>query len=265
MDGSTDSAADPAIAVRRLTVARGGRTVLDDFSCDIAAGLVTGLLGPSGSGKTTLLRSIVGVQRIRSGSVTVLGHPAGAAYLRSRTGYVTQAPSVYADLTVAENVRYFAAIARARRPRRSDAEAAIEEVGLSGARHQLVRTLSGGQHARVSLACALVGDPDLLVLDEPTVGQDPVLREELWAAFHRRARSGTTVLVSSHVMDEASRCDRLLLIRQGELLADDTPAGLRATAGTDDLDAAFLALIRRRSGASHDVVPGEAFDERVGR
>ena len=259
---------DIAIAVRDLTVVRGRSTVLRNFSCEIATGLVTGLLGPSGSGKTTLMRAIVGVQRTAGGTVSVLGRPAGTAELRSRTGYVTQAPSVYADLTVTENVRYFAAVMRAGR---SAAAKAIEDVGLSDARHQLVRTLSGGQHSRVSLACALVGDPSLLVLDEPTVGQDPLLREELWAAFHRRARSGTTVLVSSHVMDEASRCDRLLLIREGELLADDTPAGVRAAAGTDDLDAAFLTLIRRRTHAAagpvtaHDGVPdGSTGDQGYG-
>jgi ABC-2 type transport system ATP-binding protein len=219
---------DTAIEVRGLTVERGKRPVLTDFSCRIARGTVTGLLGPSGSGKTTLIRSIVGVQRIRGGTVTVLGRPAGSPELRRRTGYVTQAPSVYADLTVTENVRYFASVMGAGP---GAAERAIEEVGLAGAGRQLVRTLSGGQHSRASLACALVGDPELLVLDEPTVGQDPVLREELWTAFRRRARAGATVLVSSHVMAEANRCDRLLLIRQA--------------ADTDDMDAAFLSLIRR--------------------
>lgn len=233
-----------AIRVNQLTVVRGGRGVLEGFSCQIGSGLVTGLLGPSGSGKTTLIRSIVGVQRIRSGDVTVFGKPAGSAELRARTGYVTQSPSIYDDLTVLENVQYFASIMGTDR---AAARRAIEEVGLAGTEHQLVRTLSGGQHSRASLACALVGDPELLVLDEPTVGQDPVLREELWAAFRRRAAAGATVLVSSHVMDEANRCDRLLLIRSGALLADDTPDGVRAAAGTDDLDAAFLTLIRRGS------------------
>lgn len=230
------------IEVDRLAVVRGGRSVLDGFSCRIAGGIVTGLLGPSGSGKTTLIRSIVGVQRIRGGRVTVLGLPAGDPELRARTGYVSQAPSIYADLTVAENVRYFASVVGAGA---GAVDRVIEEVGLTGAGHQVVHTLSGGQHSRASLACALVGDPELLVLDEPTVGQDPVLREELWGAFRRRAQAGATVLVSSHVMDEANRCDRLLLIRQGVLLADDTPAAIRRAAGVDDMDAAFLALIRR--------------------
>jgi ABC-2 type transport system ATP-binding protein len=230
-----------AVAVRDLVVDRGGRRVLHGLSFTVPPGQVTGLLGPSGSGKTTLMRAIVGVQRVRSGQVTVLGEPAGSAALRARVGYVTQAPSVYADLTVRENVRYFASLyglgARA-------ADAAIADVGLREAAGQLVEDLSGGQQGRVSLACALVGAPDLLVLDEPTVGLDPVLRVELWDRFHALAAAGTTLLVSSHVMDEAGRCDRLLLLREGALLADSTPARLRADAGTDDLEEAFLRLVR---------------------
>ncbi len=246
---------DTAIRVDRLTVVRGKRRVLDGFSCRITRGVVTGLLGPSGAGKTTLIRAIVGVQRIHAGDVTVFGTPAGAPALRARTGYVTQSPSIYADLTVTQNVRYFATVMGADR---AAADRAIDEVGLTDAAHQLVRTLSGGQHSRASLACALVGDPELLVLDEPTVGQDPVLREELWGAFRRRAAAGATVLVSSHVMDEAGRCDRLLLLRDGALLADDTPDGIRKSAGTDDMDAAFLQLIRRAgdtSAATHEPNP----------
>lgn len=236
-----------AVMVSTLRVRRGTRTVIDGLDCAIAAGSVTGLVGPSGAGKTTLMRAIVGVQRVAGGSVTVFGLPAGSPGLRSRVGYLTQAASIYDDLTVAENVRYFAAIAGA--PPRAGS-AVIGEVGLAGAEKQLVRHLSGGQRSRASLACALVGDPDLLVLDEPTVGQDPVLREELWSMFRGRAERGATVLVSSHVMDEAARCDRVLLVRGGGLLADDTPAGIRAAAGVDDMDAAFLTLIRAARGAS---------------
>jgi len=232
---------DEAIAVRDLVVERGGRRVLDGISASVPRGVVTGLLGPSGSGKTTLLRAVVGVQIVGAGSVTVLGRPAGSPELRRRIGYLTQAPSVYADLTVRENARYFAAL---HGRGRAEADRAVAEVGLGPAAGQLVGTLSGGQRSRASLACALVGEPELLVLDEPTVGQDPVLRAELWARFHAMAAAGTSLLVSSHVMDEAARCDRLLLIREGRLIADDTPDAVRAAAGTDDLDEAFLRLIR---------------------
>ncbi|WP_030439426.1 ABC transporter ATP-binding protein [Actinoplanes subtropicus] len=232
-----------AIEVSGLVVDRGRRRVLDGIDCSIPAGSVTGLLGPSGSGKTTLIRAIVGVQIVKAGTVTVLGKPAGSAPLRRTVGYVTQAPSVYADLSVRENARYFASLYGLGA---ADAERAIADVGLTSAARQLVGNLSGGQRSRASLACALVASPEVLVLDEPTVGQDPVLRDDLWAQFHDLSGRGVTFLVSSHVMDEAGRCDRLLLIRDGELIADDTPAGVRAAAGTDDLEAAFLRLIRER-------------------
>lgn len=237
---------DDAIAVTNLTVVRGRNTVLDSLNCRIPAGRITGLLGPSGAGKTTLIRAVVGVQQIKSGTVTVLGRPAGSPALRATVGYLTQAPSVYLDLTVLENARYFASVAGSSS---AAASAAVDQVGLKAARHQLVGTLSGGQQSRASLACAVVGDPEVLVLDEPTVGQDPVLREELWDSFRERADHGTTLLVSSHVMDEANRCDRLLLIRNGALLADETPEAVKQRAGTDDLDQAFLTLIRQGAGS----------------
>jgi ABC-2 type transport system ATP-binding protein len=230
-----------AIEVRDLVVERGKRRVLHGISCSVEAGSVTGLLGPSGSGKTTLIRAIVGVQVVRSGTVTVLGEPAGATALRRTVGYVTQAPSVYADLTVRENARYFASLYGLDA---AAADRAIADVGLADAAGQLVGNLSGGQRSRASLGCAMIGSPRLLVLDEPTVGQDPVLRADLWDKFHALAAAGTTLLVSSHVMDEAGRCDRLLLIREGRLIGDDSPAAIRAAAGTDDLEEAFLRLIR---------------------
>ncbi len=237
--------AETAIKVSGLVVKRGHRRVLHDFTCEVTAGSVTGLLGPSGSGKTTLMRAIVGVQIVESGEVLVLGKPAGHKELRNQIGYLTQAPSIYADLTVRENARYFAALyglgAKA-------ADAAVRDVGLADAAGQLVADLSGGQRSRASLACAIVSQPKVLVLDEPTVGQDPVLRDELWRRFRDFANQGTTILVSSHVMDEANRCDRLLLIREGRLIADDTPAAVKAVAGTDDLDQAFLNLILAGEG-----------------
>ena len=235
------------VTVTDLVVERGHRQVLNGLSFSVPAGQVTGLLGPSGSGKTTLMRAIVGVQVVRSGEVTVLGEPAGSPGLRSRVGYVTQAPSVYADLTVRENLRYFAALYGMSS---REAEAAIADVGLTDAVGQLVRDLSGGQQGRVSLACALVGSPEVLVLDEPTVGLDPVLRVELWGRFHALAEAGTTLIVSSHVMDEAGRCDRLLLLRDGDLVADSTPAQLRTDGRSDDLEQAFLNLITAREGVT---------------
>jgi ABC-2 type transport system ATP-binding protein len=230
----------PAIALHGLRVVRGGRLVLDDVTLEVPRGTVAGLLGPSGCGKSTLMRSLVGVQVVAGGEVQVLGRPAGSPPLRHRVGYVTQAPSVYADLTVRENLRYFAAVLGTPR---SDVDRVIDEVGLGSHADVVVGRLSGGQEARVSLAAALLGEPELLVLDEPTVGLDPVLRRDLWQLFRDLADRGTTLVVSSHVMDEAAHCDRLLLLREGRLLADDTMDGLLTRTGTSDVEAAFLALV----------------------
>jgi ABC-2 type transport system ATP-binding protein len=229
-----------AVEVEDLVVRRGTVLALRGVTFSTAPGEVTGLLGPSGCGKSTLMRAIVGVQVVTSGEVQVLGLPAGHKRLRDRVGYVTQAPSVYDDLTVAENLRFFARVLGA-----ADAEVdrCIEAVDLGSRRNQVVRHLSGGQRSRVSLAVALIGGPELLVLDEPTVGLDPVLRRDLWAMFHQLADAGTGVLVSSHVMDEASRCDRLLLMRDGSLLAVDTPQALLAETGTADVESAFLSIV----------------------
>jgi len=235
--------AGAAITVEGLLVERGGREVLHEVSLSVASGSVTGLLGPSGCGKSTLMRSIVGVQIVAAGRVIVLGQAAGAGDLRRRVGYVTQAPSVYSDLSIEENLRYFAAIVGASRERIAET---IETVGLSARKGQVVGSLSGGERSRVSLATALLNKPELLVLDEPTVGLDPVLRAELWASFHELAHDeGTTLLISSHVMDEASECDSLLLMRDGALLEQITPDELRAQTGKDDLGQAFLAVIER--------------------
>ena len=229
-----------AVDVSSLDVTRGGNPVLRQLDFEVAAGEVTGLLGPSGCGKTTLMRALVGVQRITSGTVEVLGSPAGSASLRDQIGYVTQQPSVYDDLTVAENLRFFARILGVTDSRATEC---IGLVALDEQRDRVVGRLSGGQRSRVSLAVALLGEPRLLVLDEPTVGLDPVLRVELWDTFHRLAGDGSAVLVSSHVMDEASRCDRLLLMREGRLIADDTPPGLLERTGAEDIEHAFLKLV----------------------
>jgi ABC-2 type transport system ATP-binding protein len=225
------------IDIRDLVVVRGGRQVLPGLTLEVAAG-VTGLLGPSGCGKSTMLRSVVGVQRIRSGTVQVLGLPAGDRRLRDRVGYVTQDVSVYDDLTVAENLRFFARVLGVKG---DEVDEAIAAVDLTDRRDQVVGSLSGGQRSRASLGVALLGDPDVLVLDEPTVGLDPVLRRDLWRLFHRLADRGKAVLVSSHVMDEADRCDRLLLMREGRIIADGTPAEIRG--GAADIEAAFLRIV----------------------
>lgn len=240
------SLASSAIAVRDLRVSRGGREVLHGLTFEVPRGQVTGLLGPSGCGKTTLIRSIVGVQIVASGEVTVLGELAGSASLRRKIGYSTQNPAIYRDLSVQENLRYFAAVLGATK---NDVERVMEEVGLGEARRQLGGSLSGGQLSRASLAVSLLGSPDLLVLDEPTVGLDPVLRKELWDLFQGLAERGMTLLVSSHVMDEAARCGRLLVLRDGEIFADDTPDGLRERTRTTDLEEAFLRLVEERQAA----------------
>ena len=229
-----------AIRVEELRVVRGGQLVLPGISLTVEGAKVTGLLGPSGSGKTTLMRAIVGVQRIESGTVEVLGEPAGAPTLRPRVGYVTQAPSVYGDLSVEENLLYFARVLGAPRSRIGEVAAVV---GLAAYAGRIVRTLSGGERARVSLATALLNEPDVLVLDEPTVGLDPVLRRDLWDAFHALAAGGTTLLVSSHVMDEAGRCDELLLMREGRIVAAEPPGELLARTEAPDLERAFLALL----------------------
>jgi ABC-2 type transport system ATP-binding protein len=227
------------IEVRGLTVIRSGRRVLDGLDLEVGAG-VTGLLGPSGCGKSTLLRSIVGVQQVAGGEVQVLGEPAGSASLRHRIGYVTQDTSVYNDLTITENLRFFARVLGAPD---DEVDKAIDAVDLRSHADAVVGRLSGGQQSRASLAVALIGSPDLLVLDEPTVGLDPVLRRDLWKLFHEIADAGAAVLVSSHVMDEAERCDQLLLMRDGEILAQDTPSAIKQRAGVGDVESAFLSIV----------------------
>ena len=232
------------VEVTELVVIRGKNLVLPGLTTDVKTGSVTGLLGPSGCGKTTLIRAIVGIQIIKSGRITVLGGAAGTVQTRSRVGYVTQGSSVYPDLTVRQNLAYFAALAG------RDAAAiigAIGDVGLVSDADSLTGNLSGGQRTRVSLAASLLADPDLYLLDEPTVGLDPVLRRDLWKLFAGLASHGKSLLVSSHVMDEAARCDRVLLMREGAFVADATPDELRAQTGEDDLEQAFLVLAERQA------------------
>jgi ABC-2 type transport system ATP-binding protein len=245
----SNSNGNPAVVIEGLRIVRGKRVVMPDLSLRIPAGQVVGLLGPSGSGKTTLMRAIVGVQIVEGGTVTVLGHPAGDPALRKEVGYVTQTPSIYADLTIRENIAYFGRAVGLRHAALTQAvERTLVEVDLVSHADNLVRDLSGGQESRVSLACALVGRPTLLVLDEPTVGLDPVLRRDLWNLFRDLAAQGYSLVVSSHVMDEATRCDRLVLLREGRVLADLTPGELLERTGQTDADAAFLALVDAAGG-----------------
>ena len=231
---------ESAVSIESLRVVRGEHEVIPDLSTQVAHGEITGLLGPSGCGKSTLMRSIVGVQIVKGGSVTVLGEPAGSASLRRRVGYVTQAPSVYTDLTIKENLQFFASVLGVGQ---SEIAGAAQAVGLGDRLDSLAGRLSGGQRSRVSLAVALLTTPEVLVLDEPTVGLDPVLRRQLWDTFDELARAGAALIVSSHVMDEAERCDRLLLMREGRLIADDAPAALLERTGTKDVESAFLTLV----------------------
>ena len=233
-------AAAAAISVRELVVDRGGDRVLDAITLDVPAGQITGLLGPSGCGKSTLMRAIVGVQIVASGDVTVLDLPAGSAALRSDVGYVTQAPSVYLDLTARENLRYFARVLDAagdgwRRRLRRSRWSRVRPAG----RH--ASQAASGPACRWPRRCS--AEPRLLVLDEPTVGLDPVLRNELWARFRELTDGGTTLLVSSHVMDEADRCDGIVLMRDGRVLAAKPREQLLAETGADGVEEAFLRLV----------------------
>ncbi|WP_371644414.1 ABC transporter ATP-binding protein [Streptomyces sp. NBC_00597] len=254
-----------------LTVRRGTgctpRTVIDGIAFDVPRGRITGLLGPSGCGKSTLMRAVAGTQAHVTGTLDVLGRPAGHPELRSRIGYVTQAPSVYDDLTVRQNLDYFAAVldpGRAAADRRRDTVTrAIADVDLTTHATALAGNLSGGQRSRVSLAVALLGAPELLVLDEPTVGLDPVLRRDLWNLFHDIATTrGATILVSSHVMDEAERCHDLLLMREGRILAQDTPDALRTRTHSATVEEGFLRLVDEANAtAAPAAAPAAAVQE----
>ena len=230
---------EPAISIRGLRVIRGGNLVLSHIDLDIPRGQIVGLLGPSGGGKTTLMRSIVGAQVVAGGSVKVLGLDAGSPSLRRRIGYVTQSASIYLDLTARENLAYFGKAVGAND---DDVAKTLLDIGLTEAADRPVGTLSGGQESRVSLGAALVGDPELLVLDEPTVGLDPALRRELWRLFYELRDAGRTLLVSSHVMDEAVRCDRIVLVHEGQIIADDPLDAILEATGMPDAESAFLAL-----------------------
>ena len=232
-----------AISITDLTVIRGRTRILSEFNLEVASGAILGLLGPSGSGKTTIMRSVAGLQRLTGGSIRVLGSPAGDKSLRTRIGYSTQDASIYRDLTCSENVDYFSAL---QGHASSSTDEILELVDLGKNRKQLAATLSGGERARLALATALVGTPEILILDEPTVGLDPLLRRDLWSLFHRFTDEGKTLLVSSHMMEEANHCDELVLLREGEILAKGSPEELRVQAGLENMDAVFISLVEKQ-------------------
>ena len=219
----------------------GGVAALDGVDLSVPAGSIYALLGPNGAGKTTLIRAIVGLVKPDGGELQVFGERMPRRAVLSRIGYMTQAAALYLELSVEENVRFFARIAG-----RGDVEEALRFVELWDRRRSITATLSGGMRTRLSLACTLVHRPDLLLLDEPTVGVDPQLRVQLWEGLREMAASGTAILVSSHVMDEAARADRLGLMRAGRILAEGTVDELLARAGVDHLEDAFLRLSAER-------------------
>jgi ABC-2 type transport system ATP-binding protein len=227
----------PAIRAKGVRKRFGDVAALDGVDLTVPAGTVYALLGPNGAGKTTLIRSLVGLVKADGGELDVLGVRMPQREVLARIGYMTQAPALYLDLTAEENARFFAAVHGG-----GDVEAALRFVELWDRRKSVTATLSGGMRTRLSLACTLVHKPDLLLLDEPTVGVDPQLRAQLWTGLRQMAADGATILVSSHVMDEAERADRLGLIRDGRILAEGTVDDLLAMAGTDRLEDAFLRL-----------------------
>jgi ABC-2 type transport system ATP-binding protein len=229
---------EAAVAAENVVKRFGPVLALDGLSLHVRRGEVYGLLGPNGAGKTTLIRMLVGLVRADQGEIRVLGRPMPELGVLSRIGYMTQQAALYPDLSALDNVRFFAAIYGAE----AQVEEALRLVELWDRRDSVVGTLSGGMRTRCSLACALVHHPDLLLLDEPTVGVDPQLRVQFWDHFRRLAAAGTTIVVSSHVMDEAERCQRLGLIRGGKVLAEGSPDELRQLAGVERLEDAFLKL-----------------------
>lgn len=222
-------------------VQRGTNVILKELSLTIESGQILGLLGPSGSGKTTLMRSIAGLQKIKSGEISVLGMKPGVAVLREKIAYSTQSASVYSDLTCEENLKYFASLFSRNE---KTVDEILEEVDLNVVRNQVASSLSGGELSRLALATTLVGSPEILILDEPTAGLDPVLRIQLWELFNKLAAQGKTMLVSSHVMAEAEYCHGLALMRSGQILAHGTLAQLRAQTGKEKMEDVFVALVK---------------------
>lgn len=236
---------ETAIKIKNLSVVLGKNfNALKQVDLELPVGKIIGFIGPSGAGKTTLIRTLVGSQKITAGQVDVFGQAAGARSLRKEVRYMPQELSVYPDLTVRENLRYFAAMCGLRKSSvNGGVNEVLELVNLTDKANNLVGDLSGGQKQRVSLAVTLLGSPRLLVLDEPTVGLDPVLRLKLWDLFASLAKQGITVIISSHSMDEASRCEDLVLIRDGVILAHDTPHEFLEKTAAKTVEEGFIKLV----------------------
>lgn len=232
-----------AIKTSGLCVVKSGKKILRGVSVSLPEGKIIGLLGPSGAGKTTLVRALIGRQKITKGDVSVGGYNADAPELREIIGYMPQTPAIYFDLTVKQNLRYFASM---RGAKKEEADRLIDDVDLRPQANQMASTLSEGQKSRVSLAIALIGNPKIILLDEPTVGIDPVLRVQLWEKFKGLSKRGTTILVTSHVMDEAEHCDYLLLIRDGKILFYGTPTALKTKTKSRNVEDSFLKLVRSK-------------------
>ena len=228
------------VAIRAVDLVKrfGEVTAVDGMTFDLAPGHIYGLLGPNGSGKTTVIRLLTGMTRATSGTAEVLGVAMPSRPNLAHIGYMTQGDGIYPALTVGENARFFAAVYGIEDA--AQVREALALVDLADREKTIVATLSGGQRRRLSLACALIHKPDVLFLDEPTVGVDPLLRVQFWGHFRTLADAGTTIVVSSHVMDEADRCDELLFMRAGKVIARGSGTQLRDEADTKDLEAAFL-------------------------
>ncbi len=234
-----------SIQASAVSIEKDHTSILSDLNFTVKAGSLTGLIGPSGSGKTTLMRAIAGVQVVSEGKLIVLGQSAGVKQLRRKVGYMAQTPAIYGDLTVRQNIRYFAKLLDVDV---HQVDSRIAAVDLQQQQNQLVEKLSGGQKTRVSIAIALLGNPEILVLDEPTVGLDPVLRRDLWRLFAKLAAQGKTLIISSHVMEEAERCTDVLLLRDGKLLWSDSRQSLLEATHTHSVEVAFLQMIDHKGG-----------------
>jgi len=245
--GAEDVQRAPALSVRGLSKHFGTITALDDVTLEVPRGEVLGLLGPNGAGKTTLIRILLGLTPPSAGSASVFALPAGVPEVRGRVGYMPQDLAVYTDLTVEENIELFGRLFGISGPRlRRRTSEVLELVRLTERRRTVVMELSGGMRRRVSFASALVADPDLLLLDEPTVGVDPELRSEFWEYFHQLTETGKTVVLTTHYLEEANRADRVVFLHAGVVLAVGAPSEIKARTGTVNLEDAFLSMVHSR-------------------